>query len=246
MDNSEELEDFLNENGITRLLPHTAKYPQNLSLARKNMPAIYHLGDLHDYTNSVSVVGTRSCSKFGEEFAFNLGKLLVDNNYKIVSGLADGIDTFAHKGCVENNGVGIVILAWFHKLYPPHNKPLLDEILENGCAITENPLEPEKNSRFEFLKRDELMVALSNAIIVVESKSKGGAKYTADYAKKKEVPVIIIKTKTDDPELIEGFDTFVENGAIVANSESEVIDILKNLKEKKSHKTIPKTMDDFS
>ena len=241
-----DIEQFLDENGIVRLFPDDKKYPQNIIMARKNMPTIYHLGELFDYSNGVSVVGTRSCSKFGEEFAFNLGKLLVDNNFKIVSGLADGIDTFAHKGCVENNGLGIVILAWFHKLYPPHNKPLLDNILENGCAITENPLQPEKNSRFEFLKRDELMVALSDAIIVIESKSKGGAKYTADYAKKKGIPVIIAKTKTDDSELINGFNTFVENGALVAESESNVIEILKNLKEKKSSKTIPKTMDDFS
>ncbi len=241
MVNSENLEEFLDENGITKLLPDTANYPKNIVMARKNMPTIYHLGELFDYSNGISVVGTRSCSEFGKEFARNLGKKLADNNYKIVSGLADGIDTFAHKGCVENNGIGIVILAWFHKLFPPHNKPLLDSILENGCAITENPLEPEKNSRFEFLKRDELMVALSHAVIVVESKSKGGAKYTADYAKKKGVPVIIVKTKTDNSELINGFNTFVENGAIVAQTEDEVIGILKNLKKEKN-----KTMDDFS
>ena len=66
------------------------------------------------------------------------------------------------------------------------------------------------------------------------------------YAKKKNIPVIIAKTKTDDSELINGFNTFVENGALVAESESNVIEILKNLKEKKSSKTIPKTMDDFS
>ena len=87
------------------------------------------------------------------------------------------------------------------------------------------------------------MVALSEAIIVVESKSKGGAKYTSDYAKKKNVPVIIAKTKTEDPELIDGFNTFVENGAIVADSEEKVIEILKNLENKK---TSSKTMDDFS
>jgi DNA processing protein len=245
MTDPDKLEEFLDSNGILRLLSDSPKYPQNMSLARKNRPSIYHLGELYDYSNGISVVGTRSCSKFGEEFAFNLGKLLVDNNHKIISGLADGIDTFAHKGCVDNDGIGIVILAWFHKLYPPHNKPLLDAILENGCAITENPLEPEKNSRFEFLKRDELMVALSDVIVVIESKSKGGAKYTADYAKRKGVPVVIAKTKTDDPKLIDGFKTFVENGAIVAQSENDVIDIIKNIKNKKIQ-TKPKTMDDFS
>lgn len=240
-----DIEQFLDENGITRLFSDDEKYPKCINLARKNMPIIYHLGKLYDYSNSVSVVGTRSCSEFGKEFASNLGKKLVDNNYKVVSGLADGIDTFAHKGCIENGGQAIVILAWFHKLFPAHNKQLLDAILENGCAITENVMQPEKNSRFKFLKRDQLMVALSNAVIVVESKSKGGAKYTADYAMKKGVTVIIAKTKTDDPELIAGFNKLVKIGATVAQSEDDVIGILKNLKIKKI-KTMPNTMDDFS
>lgn len=239
-----DIEQFLDENGITRLFSDDEKYPKNIILARKNMPVLYHLGELYDYSNCVSVVGTRSCSEFGKEFAYNLGKKLVDNNYKVVSGLADGIDTFAHKGCIENDGLAIVILAWFHKLFPAHNRPLLDTILKNGCAITENVIQPEKNSRFEFLKRDELMVALSNVIIVVESKSKGGAKYTADYAKKKGVPVIIAKTKTNDPELIDGFNTFVENGAIVAQSEDDVIGILKNIQTEKIKPT-SNTMDNF-
>jgi DNA processing protein len=228
---------FLDENDISELESSSKNYPKNLRIARKNLPNIFHLGDMFDYSNAVSVVGTRSCSDFGKEFAENLGQILSDNKFKVISGLARGIDTAAHTGCVKNEGIGIAILPWFHKLYPPENKFLLDAIIERGgCAISENLFQPKTNPRFQFLNRDELMVALSIAIVVVESKSKGGAKYTSDYAKRKGVPVIIVKTKTTEQELIEGFETFKNNGAIVAEDESEVIKILNELKTKNAVK----------
>jgi len=77
-----------------------------------------------------------------------LDEPLVNLDYKIISGLAQGIDTAAHHGCIENNGIGIAIMAWFHKIYPPENKMLFNKILENGCGFSENPLKPEKNSPF--------------------------------------------------------------------------------------------------
>ena len=152
--NSEESEQFMAENGISKLLPNDEGYPERINLIKKNLPEIYHLGPLNNYDDGVAVVGTRSCSKFGEEFARTLGSDLSTNGYKVISGLAKGIDTFAHTGCVENDGEPIAILAWFHKLYPPQNKPLLDAILENGCAMSEFIFMPEKNARYEFLKRD--------------------------------------------------------------------------------------------
>jgi DNA processing protein len=242
--NSDKSEQFMDENGISKLSPNDETYPERIILVRKNLPELYHLGPLTNYNNGISVVGTRSCSKFGEEFARNLGNELSAHGYKVISGLAKGIDTFAHTGCVENNGEAIVILAWFHKLYPPQNKPLLDAILENGCAISEHIFEPEKNARYEFLKRDQLMMSLSDLVVVVESKSKGGSKYTADEAMKKNIPVIKCKTETDDPELIEGHKTFLAKGAREAISPEHVIELISELKEKKEIR-IKNNLDDF-
>lgn len=221
---------FIDKNGISKLSPNDKIYPQRIILARKNLPEIYHIGSLTDYDNGISVVGTRSCSKFGEEFARNLGKELSTHGYKIISGLANGIDTFAHVGCIENNGESIAILAWFHELYPSQNKHLLDAILKNGCAISENIFKPIKNARFEFLHRDELIASLSDVVVVVESKSKGGSKYTADEAKKNKIPIIKCKTETDDSKLIEGHKIFIANGAYEATSPEQVIELISELK----------------
>jgi DNA processing protein len=231
-----DLEEFLTSNDITSLLSNEKNYPSKMTIARPKNHKIFHVGNVIDYEKCVSIVGTRSCSEFGAQFAFDLAKELVNHDYKIISGLAQGIDASAHHGCIENNGIGIAIMAWFHKIYPPQNKQLFDEILENGCGFTENPLEPEKNSRFEFLKRDELIAVMSDVVIVVESKSKGGAKYTADYAKKKKIPVIKCKTETDDFELIEGHKIFLANGSIEATSPEHVIKLISELKGKKELK----------
>jgi len=240
-----ELEEFLTSNDITSLLSNEKNYPSKMTIARPKNHKIFHVGNVIDYEKCVSIVGTRSCSEFGAQFAFDLAKELVNHDYKIISGLAQGIDASAHHGCIENNGIGIAIMAWFHKIYPPQNKQLFNEILENGCGFTENPLEPEKNSRFEFLKRDELIAVMSDVVIVVESKSKGGAKYTADYAKKKKIPVIKCKTQTDDSELLEGHKTFLANGAREATSPEHIIELISELKEKKETKETKNNLDDF-
>ena len=88
------------------------------------------------------------------------------------------------------------------------------------------------------------MVALSEAIIVVESKSKGGAKYTSDYGIKKKIPIIICDTKTDNDDLKEGFEAFIKMDSIIANSPSDVIEIIQDLNNKK--KSQLKTLDNFS
>ena len=237
MENFDE-EEFLSANGIDQIDPQDQYYPQNIGILapKKQLKTLYHIGEMIPLLGGVSVVGTRKCSESGKVFAEEIGANLADRSITVISGLARGIDFYAHKGCVENDGTSIAVLGWFHKLYPPEHKPLFDKILENGCAISETLRMPETFSQSQFLKRDEIMAMISDVVIVVESKSKGGAKYTADYAMKKNIPVIKCKTETNDLELIEGHKTFLANGAREATSPEHVIELISELKEKKEIK----------
>ena len=228
-------ETFLADNPIIqKIYPDDAGYPPQIQILtpKKTLKALYHIGETVSFSGGVSVVGTRKCSESGKQFAEEVGSILADNSIVVISGLARGIDSYAHKGCVENDGVSIAVLAWIHKLYPPEHKPLLDKILENGCAVSETLFMPESFAQSQFLKRDEVMAMISDVVIVVESKSKGGAKYTADFAMKKNIHVIKCKTKTDDAELIEGHKTILANGAREAISPEHVIELISELKEK--------------
>ena len=226
---------FVEQNGIYVINPGDPKYPTSIQKVRKKLPTIYHMGQLFDYDNGIAVVGTRRNSENGQLFAQNIGKLLSENNYKVVSGLATGIDTFAHSGCLENNGLAIAILAWFHELSPKPNKELLEKIVETGCALSENVFAPTKEPKYAFLKRDDIIAALSDAVVVVETRSKGGAKYTADIAKRKKIPVIISKINNNDAELQDGFDVLEQEGALVAKDEDDVIEIIKSLPKSDNH-----------
>ena len=226
---------FVEQNGIYVINPGDPKYPTSIQKVRKKLPTIYHMGQLFDYDNGIAVVGTRRNSENGQLFAQNIGKLLSENNYKVVSGLATGIDTFAHSGCLENNGLAIAILAWFHELSPKPNKELLEKIVETGCALSENLFAPTKEPKYAFLKRDDIIAALSDAVVVVETRSKGGAKYTADIAKRKKIPVIISKINNNDAELQDGFDVLEQKGALVAKDEDDVIEIIKSLPKSDNH-----------
>ena len=226
---------FVEQNGINVIKPKDLTYPTSIHKVRKKLPTIYHMGQLFDYDNGIAVVGTRRNSGNGQLFAQNIGKLLSENNYKVVSGLATGIDTFAHSGCLENNGLTIAILAWFHELSPKPNKELLEKIVETGCALSENVFAPTKEPKYAFLKRDDIIAALSDAVVVVETRSKGGAKYTADIAKRKKIPVIISKINNNDAELQDGFDVLEQEGALVAKDEDDVIEIIKSLPKSDNH-----------
>ena len=226
---------FIEQNGINVIKPKDPTYPTSIHKVRKKLPTIYHMGQLFDYDNGIAVVGTRRNSENGQLFAQNIGKLLSENNYKVVSGLATGIDTFAHSGCLENNGLAIAILAWFHELSPKPNKELLEKIVETGCALSENVFAPTKEPKYAFLKRDDIIAALSDAVVVVETRSKGGAKYTADIAKRKKIPVIISKINNNDAELQDGFDVLEQEGALVAKDEDDIIEIIKSLPKSDNH-----------
>ena len=222
-------QNFIEQNGINVIKPKNPTYPTSIHKVRKKLPTIYHMGQLFDYDNGIAVVGTRRNSENGQLFTQNIGKLLSKNNYKVVSGLATGIDTFAHSGCLENNGLAIAILAWFHELSPKPNKELLEKIVKTGCALSENLFAPTKEPKYAFLKRDDIIAALSNAVVVVETRSKGGAKYTANVARKKKIPVIVPKINNNDAELQDGFEVLVREGAHVAKDEDDVIEIIKSL-----------------
>ena len=222
-------QNFIEQNNIYVIDPESPKYPTSIHKVRKKLPKIYQMGRLFEYDDSIAVVGTRKCSENGQLFAQNIGKLLSENNYKVVSGMAKGIDTFAHSGCLENNGLTIAVLAWFHELSPKSNKELLEKIVKIGCALSENLFSPPEEPKYEFLKRDDIIAALSNAVVVVETRSKGGAKYTANVAKKKKIPVIIPKINNHDAELQDGFKVLEDEGAIVAKDEDDVIKIIKSL-----------------
>ncbi len=144
---------------------------------------LYYKGNADLNTSKViSIIGTRNATSYGEAVVKDILQSLANENILIVSGLAYGIDTFAHKYALSNDlhTVGVVAHG-LHKIYPAQNKNLAKEMIKNGGIITEfrSDMEPCPGI---FPKRNRIIAGLSDAVIVVEAAKKGGALITAEIA----------------------------------------------------------------
>ncbi|WP_440977678.1 DNA-processing protein DprA [Sedimentibacter sp. LTW-03] len=133
--------------------------------------------------DSVAIIGTRKPTIQGEKVAIKLGEIAANRGNVVISGLALGCDSFAHFGCVKNNGKSIAVLpAGLDKIYPSSNKALAQNILDNnGCLVSEYPIRtvPFANN---YVERDRIQSGLSSSVIVVETDIKGGTMHTVNFA----------------------------------------------------------------
>ena len=138
--------------------------------------------DIPAKTTFVAVVGSRNSTPYGVKTAENLAQGLARRGLGIVSGLARGIDSAAHWGCVEGRSFSVGVLGTgIDVVYPPSNKKLFDVMNEKGAVITEFPLKTPPEPK-NFPIRNRLISGLSRGVIVVEATMKSGSLITASVA----------------------------------------------------------------
>ena len=168
-------------NGIETISINDKEYPKLLKESTNPPVILYYKGDINLLQKDlVAVIGTRNNTKIGETITKKTIQFLVKNNLVIVSGLAKGIDTIAHKSCLENGGQTIAVLPMIDNVYPKQNQNLVDEILDNGGLILS---ENKPNTRFTgalLVKRDRIQSGLSKAVFVIESSINGGSLYASN------------------------------------------------------------------
>lgn len=179
------------DNYINRTLKENVKittylsedYPKALLDIDTKPLVLYYKGDL-SLTNNlcISVVGTRKATIYGKTIAEKFTKDLVETGFCIVSGLALGIDTVAHKTTLENNGKTIAVVAGgLDNIYPTTNFNLSKQIENSGLIITEQRL-GIKPDPWLFPIRNRIIAGLSRGVLIVEANKKSGAIHTKDYA----------------------------------------------------------------
>ncbi len=184
---------------------------------------LYILGKLTKSDKRVvAVVGSREMTNRGKKLTEEFVKVLVENNITIVSGLARGIDTVAHETALKYGGRTIAVIgSGLDIIYPPENTKLAEEISKNGAIVSGFPngtLPEGKN----FLARNQLIVKLSQAVLVVEGKRRSGTISTANHAANEAIEVFAIEGS-------EATDYLIENGATAVQSPKEIVDYLNNI-----------------
>lgn len=176
--------DIMKRFGIRFVSVLSPEYPPLLREIHDPPFAVFWRGTLPDPERPLAgIVGTRSPSGDGALAAARIAKEFGQSGIGVVSGLARGIDAFAHRGNVEGGGLSVAVLACgLEQIYPRSNVRLAARIVETGgCLLGEYP-PGESPLRFHFPQRNRIISGLSRAVIVVEAPEKSGALITADFA----------------------------------------------------------------
>lgn len=160
-----------------------AGYPPNLLQVYNAPPVLYVRGRIEKRDEwAVAVVGTRRASVYGKEIARMMGMGLAQAGVTVVSGLARGIDTLAHRACLDAGGRTIAVLGCgVDVIYPQQNARLAAEILERGALVSEYALGVRPEAR-NFPPRNRIISGLTLGTVVVEADLGSGALITADFA----------------------------------------------------------------
>lgn len=184
--------------GARLVTPVDAEYPKPLRNIYDPPLCLYVRGTLEERDEqALAVVGTRRASHYGLAQTERLSYLAAKAGFTIVSGLARGIDTRAHRAALKAEGRTIAVLGGsMDKLYPPENRELADEICASGALVSEFPLGREPD-RTTFPYRNRVVSGLSKGVLVVEADLKSGAMNTAAQALEQGRSVLAVPGRVD-------------------------------------------------
>ncbi|MDF1534568.1 MAG: DNA-processing protein DprA [Methanosarcinaceae archaeon] len=194
-DRAHEILDISQKHDIQIISKDSSDYPKPL-LQIPDPPALLHVkGNINALNKDcIAIVGTRNPTSFGASQAKKYGESFAKEGYVVVSGLAKGVDSAAHKGALSSNGLTVAVLAHgLNTIYPSKNKQLADNILENnGALISEHPWGTSSNRSF-FVSRNRIQSGLSLGVLVIETKINGGTMHTVRFCEKQNRALIVVR-----------------------------------------------------
>ncbi len=186
LDETLEILRFCEKHNVGILTQDDEKYPSSILRIDGQPPVIYYKGTIPDFEHrfSVAIVGTRKVSPYGSSAAYTIAHDIAAAGGIIVSGMALGTDTAAHRGALDTKGTTVAFLGCgIDVIYPKENAALMKEIIQNGAVMTDYPPHARPEGR-HFPVRNRLISGVSHGVLIVEAAKKSGALITADHAKK--------------------------------------------------------------
>jgi len=210
--------------GIDFMTYDDAYFPDHLKDIPDPPLILYYMGDRHCLNrNSIGMVGARKATPVGRHIARDLGRDLAKNQYVVVSGMAYGIDTEAHRGAVESKGLTVAVLGCgLDQNYPSHNRSLKKDLLSlGGAIISEFPVGTAPLAR-NFPQRNRIISGLSKGVIVVEAGLKSGSLITVDYALEQNRDVFSVPGSVLSS-VSEGTNQLIKDGAVPITEAKDVL-----------------------
>jgi DNA processing protein len=211
---------------INKVTLTDGNYPGNLRNIYDPPQALYVKGSFDERDSvAVAIVGSRRASLYGVEMAEKFGRALALRGITVVSGMAVGIDSAAHRGALKAGGRTIAVMGSGHgHIYPPKNKELYDEISASGAVVTEYEEDVEPFA-YNFPRRNRIISGLSLGVVVVEAAKNSGALITANFAAEQGRTVFAVPGKASSITSA-GTNELIKDGAVLVQSADDVIDEL--------------------
>jgi DNA processing protein len=214
------------DNGVDILAESQPEYPQSIRHIPDPPGVLFVRGQIRPSDGiAVAIVGTRHATQYGLAVAERLAYGLARCGYTIVSGLARGIDSAAHRGALKANGRTIAVLgSGVLNIYPPENESLASQIFAHGAVISENPPRSPPLSG-AFPQRNRIITGLSLGVIVVEAADRSGAIISASHASEQGRPVFAVPGSVDS-RMSRGCHRLIRDGAKLVETVDDVLEEL--------------------
>lgn len=214
---------FVDKLGLEVLTLECPGYPPLLKAIYDPPPILYFKGkNLDEFPVPLAVVGTRMPTHYGKIITEALCQRLSAMGICIVSGLARGIDTLAHKTALQAGGETIAVFGCgLAHVYPPENRYLRDKIIDQGAIVSEFPItmRPDRNN---FPARNRVISGLSHGTLVIEAGEKSGALITAEFALEQGREVFAVPGNINSPNS-KGTNRLIKTGAILVENPDSIV-----------------------
>lgn len=201
------------------------QYPDKLKNIYGKPILLYVKGNsqiLNDF--SLGMVGCRECSTYGKNMAIEIAQALSDHKVNVISGMARGIDAYAHQGALKGKEKTIAVLGnGVDVIYPKENEKLYYEILEKQGAIVSEYAVGVQPEKMYFPARNRLISGLSDGIIVIEAKQKSGTLITVDFALEQGKNVFVVPGNINSP-YSKGTNDLIKQGAKPITSLKDILE----------------------
>lgn len=214
------------EQDFTEVLNTIALTPKTLYI-RGKLPENVVKNGKPSRPKAVAIVGSRHNTKYGEEVAYDLASRLAKKGVIIVSGLAYGIDTIAHRACLDAGGTTVAVLGTpIDQIYPREHLSVAQQIVEQGGAIiSEYAPGVEIHPKTSFLERNRLISGLSDIVVIVEAADRSGTLNTAAHALEQGKDVFAVPGNITNP-YSQGCNKLITEGATPYTEPDDILRIL--------------------
>ena len=222
-----------------KILFEDENYPGILKKISKPPKALNYIGNVNLLKKpGIAIVGSRNCTEYGKQMAIKFAKELSNYGMNIISGMAIGVDSYAHKGAIENGGCTIAVLpSGLQNVYPEENKEFYNKIINSdGLVISEYDSKVQANYQ-SFLQRNRIVSGLALGLIVVEGAFRSGTSVTAKITMEEGKKVFCVPSSLNNEK---GYSPnhLIRNGGILVTSAEDIIQEYPKLNLKRKKKIV--------